>query len=787
MNKLSVTSIIKNAIVILFLSFSGSLSQAVTIQISAENFEQKLNEAIESSPAGTEIVMPKGRFDMTNELVITKAGLKIKGQGMHKTTLSFKKQKVGSQGIFGSADSLTFEDFGIEDSTGNGLKVVSAHSPTFRRIRIAWTAGSRKENGAYALYPVMSHNVLIEECEISGASDAGIYVGQSKNIIVRNNRAFENVAGIEIENSTHADVYNNEVFNNSAGILIFNLPNLPVMGGRQTRVFANKAHDNNHPNFSSPGTIIHLVPSGLGIFVMANSEVEIFKNEIYDNNLTGVAIANYHISERKITDASYDPMPRHISIYENNFSEGRFKLFSSNKMSAIIKLLTGFKTPEIIYDGIDDGTYVGEKPTEVDRLCIRKNTTREGAAVRFGNLHLDHKQSWRPWPGGPATTDLAPHDCSHATFPEIALEASPRLPAEEPAPLPETVEQKCRLTKPGVNWGATEYDCSKLSDYGLFKAAAVSTQDPNERGFLYRLNNELFTDYAEKSRFIFLPPNTQMAYRADGVMDFPVGTIISKTFSLFMADGDRQKPQQIETRLLIKIKSGWVASEYLWDLEKKEAFLFLGGAVREMRILPHGKGEPLNISYGVPNRRQCASCHVTDAEFGLGKLTPIGPKAKFLNWMPDEKHNQLAEFAQKGFLKDLPKNPFDVPTLPIWNRPETGSLDSRAKAYLEMNCAHCHNPVGPAKNTGLYLLTTVPSDTVMYGKCKPPVAAGPGTGGRSVDVMPGKADESILIYRISHSNLAVRMPQLGRSVAHTEAVDMLEEWINKMAPEKCIK
>jgi uncharacterized repeat protein (TIGR03806 family) len=450
-------------------------------------------------------------------------------------------------------------------------------------------------------------------------------------------------------------------------------------------------------------------------------------------------------------------------------------------------LLMGFKTPEIIYDGIDDGTYVGQKPTEADRLCIRNNTTREGAVVRFGNLHLDHNQKWLPWPGGPATTDLAPHDCMHATFPAIALEAPPRLPADEPAPSISTIEQKCKLTKPGVNWGAAEYDCPKLSDYGLFKDAAVSTQDPSDRGFLYRLNNELFTDYAEKARFIFLPPNTQMVYQADGVMDFPVGTIISKTFSLFMADGDRSKPQQIETRLLTKRKKGWVATEYLWDIDKKEAFLFLGGAVRDMRILPHGRGEAISITYGVPNRRQCASCHVTDSEFGLGQLKPIGPKAKFLNWMPDGQKNQLADFVEKGFLKGLPQNPADVPTLPIWHRPETGTLDARAKAYLEINCAHCHNPVGPAKNTGLYLLTNVSSDTVMYGKCKPPVAAGPGTGGRPVDVTPGKADESILIYRVDHSNLAVRMPQLGRSVAHAEAVDMLKEWINKMAPEKCVK
>lgn len=760
---------------------------AKTVQITAEKFEQKLNEAIEFSPAGTEIILPEGFFSMDNELVITKPGLTIKGQGMRKTTLSFKNQKVGSQGIFGSADNLTFEDFAIEDSAGNGLKVVSAHTVTFRRIRIAWTQGSREENGAYALYPVMSQNVLIEGCEISGASDAGIYVGQSKNIIVRNNKAFENVAGIEIENSTFADVYNNEAYNNSAGILIFNLPNLPVKGGRQTRVFANKVYDNNHHNFSTPGSIIHMVPKGLGIFVMANSEVEIFKNDIFDNHLTGIAISNYHISGRKITDLSFDPMPRHIYIYDNTLSEGRYKLFNISKMSIIFKLLLGFKTPEIIYDGIDDGTYVGSKPSEYDLLCIGANKTREGAPVRYGNLHLDNQRKWFPFPGGPATTDLAPHDCVHKLFPEIALEAPPRLPAEAAFVSHETIEKKCSKKVKGVNWAAVEYDCAKLSDYGLFKDIVDPTKNASDRGFEYKLNNELFTDYAEKNRFIFLPPGEAMDYKSESVFDFPVGTLISKTFSFYMADGDRKNQQPIETRLMIKRKSGWVASDYLWDLEKKEAYLFLGGTVKEMKIIPHNKGDAITVNYGVPNRRQCASCHATDSEFGQGQLSPIGPKAKFLNWAVALEKNQLIDFEEKKYLKGLPKNSADIPSTPIWDKPVTGSLDARAKAYLEINCAHCHNPVGPAKNTGLYLMTNVPTDTVMYGRCKPPVAAGLGSGGKLVDVKPGYADDSILIYRTSHDGLAVRMPQLGRSVAHKEAVLMLKEWINNMSPEKCVK
>lgn len=754
------------------------------IEIPVENFEQKLNEAIEFAPSGSEIIMPEGKFSMQNELVITKAGLTLRGRGMYKTTLSFKNQKIGSQGIFGAADALVFEDFGIEDSAGNGLKVVSSNSPVFRRLRIDWTQGAREQNGAYGLYPVMSKNVLIEGCEVSRASDAGIYVGQSKNIIVRNNKVFENVAGIEIENSTYADVYHNEAYNNTAGILVFNLPDLPVKGGKQTRVFENKVYDNNHFNFSTQGTIIHLVPKGLGIFIMANSEVEIFKNEITGHDLTGVAVANYYVSERKFNDPGYDPMPRHISIYENNFSEARYSLFSMNKMSLIIKLLMGFKTPEIIYDGIDDGTYVGKKATGYDRICIRNNKTNTGAAVRFANLHLDNQRKWYPFPGGPATTDLTPHDCEHAKFPEISLEPAPRILATEPAVSAEQIAKLCSQKKQGVHWAAVEFDCPKLSDYNLFESAADATVNPQNRGFQYKLNNELFTDYSEKSRFIFLPPNTQMTYQAEGPFDFPVGTVITKTFSFYLPDGSSSKLVPIETRLLLKRKSGWVASDYLWDVEKKEAYLFLGGTVKPMEILVHNR-ERAHIDYGVPNRRQCASCHVTDAEYGLGKLTPIGPKAKFLNWVAEGSENQLVEFARKGYLKGLPQQLSEVPTLPIWNKPETGSLDARTKAYLEINCAHCHNPVGPAKNTGLYLLTTVATDTAMYGRCKPPTAAGLGTGGRTADVTPGSADKSILMYRMAHNELAVRMPQLGRSVAHKEANQMVADWINQMPPEDC--
>jgi parallel beta-helix repeat protein len=771
-----------------FCLFCGSFANvalAAKIEIPAENFEQKLNEALETAPAGSEIVMPEGHFKMMNELVIAKPGITLRGKGMEKTVLSFKNQKTGSQGVFGNTDYLTFEDFAIEDSAGNGLKVVQSNSPVFRRVKITWTSGPKEENGAYGLYPVMSRNVLIEDCDVSYASDAGVYVGQSENIIVRRNKVHGNVAGIEIENSKFADVYDNHTFANTAGVLIFNLPNLPVKGGRQTRVYNNLVEGNNLKNFSTEGGIVHLVPEGVGVLVMANSEVEIFNNQIKDNRFTGVAIAHYAISEKKYDDASYDPKPKHIYIHNNKISKRRFHWFAYNRFTIIIKLLAGLRTPEIVYDGIEDGTYEGSAGTDNDRLCIQNNTTFEGEAVTYGNLHLDNQRKGYPFPGGPATYDMGPHNCTFTPFPEVVLEARPNLEKtfqqfNSAMISPQLTEKFCGKKTEGVNWAAAEYDCPKLSDYRLFANVSDPTKDGLSGGFEYKLNNELFTDYAEKSRFIFLPPGQKIDYRASGVLDLPVGSVVTKTFS-FYTEGSGGKTVPVETRLLIRRKSGWQASVYRWDNEKKEAHLFLGGEIRPMKILVHNE-RPMDIEYGIPNRRQCISCHATDLN-KRNELSLIGPKAKFLNHNLNPLtagKNQLVWMKETNRLKNLPVLS-EVPMVAVWNDPLSGSLDKRAKAYLDINCAHCHSPMGAATNTGLFLATEVPTETVEYGRCKPPVAAGFGSGGYLYDVNPGHPETSILPFRMKSNLLAARMPQLGRSVEHTEAVALINDWVSHMS------
>lgn len=736
------------------------------VHVSAQNFEVSLNEAIENAHGPTTIVMPAGRFSMSNELILDKPGLTLKGQGLKATILSFKQQKAGPQGMIGTKDQITFEDFAVEDTHGNAIKVYNSNHVTFRRVKVSWTQGARKSNGAYGLYPVLSRNVLIEGTEVSGASDAGIYVGQSVNIVVRNNRAFGNVAGIEIENSEKADVYGNVVTDNTAGILVFTLPDLIKKDGKHTRVFANKVFDNNRTNFSTKGSIINLVPKGMGVFMLAARHVEIFDNFIKGHSLSNIAIAHYAISERKVTDPTFDPMPRGIHIYSNRFRSGLITIPDGSRMNLIIKLIGGLSPKDVIYDGIDDGTYNGDAPRETDRICIRENTSNR--EFKFVNLHLDNSRPGYPYPGGPASRRVGRYECALDLIPPVTLETPTALPDPTPVPTAAEVAQACGADSAGVNWGAVEFDCPKLSDYRLFKSPQDPTRDARE-GFLYRLNNELFTDYALKDRFVFLPPGKSINYAVPYVLDFPLGTIITKTFSLQLPG--RETPKLIETRLLVRRQAGWKPLNYTWG-EDQEARLNRSGFIMPVTIRV-AKVKDLAINYHVPSLRQCASCHSID-----GRIVPIGPKAKFLNH-----DQQLQQWASAGKLTGLPIES-EIPRVPAWND-LTADVDTRAKAYLEINCSHCHNPKGNASPTGLFLQAGRPSNSVEIGYCKTPVAAGFGSGGNKFDIHPGSAKRSILYYRMGADHLAAKMPQLGRSVPHAEGNKLIEEWIDAMAPSEC--
>ncbi|MGN6279116.1 MAG: parallel beta-helix domain-containing protein, partial [Sphingomonas sp.] len=244
-------------------------------------------------------------------------------------------------------------DLTLQNSKGDALKINGTKDAVMRRVKAEWTGGPKTTNGAYGLYPVQVTNVLIEDSVVKGASDAGIYVGQSQNIIVRNNRAEGNVAGIEIENSTHADVYGNTTTGNTGGILVFNMPDLPVPGS-QTRVYNNTVTANNTPNFGAEGSAVRSVPAGSGVVVNSNDKVEIFDNKIADNQTANVIISSYFstgFDTQRGRVASYDPYPQDIYITGNTFSGGGDKPGAGfDKLAAAM----GGRLPDILWDGFTD-------------------------------------------------------------------------------------------------------------------------------------------------------------------------------------------------------------------------------------------------------------------------------------------------------------------------------------------------------------------------------------------------------------------------------------------------
>ncbi len=309
----------------------------------------------------------------------------------------------------------------------------------------------------------------------------------------------------------------------------------------------------------------------------------------------------------------------------------------------------------------------------------------------------------------------------------------------------------------------------KLSDYGFFEGT-IKELKPGPNVFPYELNSPLFSDYAKKKRFIYLPEGSEVGYHETEVLDFPAGTVLIKNF-YYTDDQLVDFGRIIETRLLIRKETDWVALPYIWNAEQTDAILEITGGRQE--VLLTGK-KPIN--YLVPNMAQCKGCHERE-----GKIEPIGPNARQLNKVISHggwSYNQLQRLKQLGFLKNLPDE--NIPKLVSWEDEKSGSLDERSRAYLEINCAHCHRVEGPAKNSGLYLMASNTNEEAI-GIMKAPVAAGKGSGNLKFDIVPGKPDESILIRRMNSSEAEVMMPELGRKLIHKEGVELIRNWIVGMA------
>ena len=358
-----------NLCFLLFFSF-GSSAETIEISPSADAYIE-IQEALILASPGDIIKLSNGVYELEDSLSIDVDGISFIGSDINKTILSFEKQQTGAQGLLITSDNVTLSDFAVVNAKGDAIKAKGVDNIKFIKVKTEWTGGPKETNGAYGLYPVESTNILIDNCVAIGASDAGIYVGQSQNIIVKNSRAEFNVAGIEIENSYFADVFNNIATNNTGGILVFDLPGLPQQGGHHVRVFNNKIINNNTDNFAPEGNIVGEVPRGTGVIVQANSLVDIFENTIEGNETINIAIVTYPYETE---DESYNPHPRNVQIYNNTFGKSGYRPdLDTGELAKMLFELSGGDMPDIFWDGVVPLSSLLSSKTKKEAVILGNN------------------------------------------------------------------------------------------------------------------------------------------------------------------------------------------------------------------------------------------------------------------------------------------------------------------------------------------------------------------------------------------------------------------------------
>ena len=385
--------------ILLFAACNFESEVADRSNVQWQNIEKDLQTALIMANDGDTINIPEGYFKFSNSLLMDeKSNVVFRGAGIDKTILSFKNQAEGAEGLkIADCKNILLEDFTIEDAAGDNIKVTDTDGITFRRVKAQWTGKVSEKNGAYALYPVLCKNVLIENCIAIGSSDAGIYVGQSDSVIIRNNEAYQNVAGIESENSNFVEIYGNIAINNTGGILVFDLPGL-TQYGENIKVYNNVVKENNYRNFAPEGNIVGVVPPGTGIMLLATRNVEVYKNEIRDNRSAGIAIISYElvsaISEEETEEANeeqagsaqrvnsnydldknYNPFPWEISIHSNVIKNDKWFATFQHDFGLLFNYTYPFNPPDIIFDG-----FIAEGKSPKDILCIDQKD------VHFVNL-----------------------------------------------------------------------------------------------------------------------------------------------------------------------------------------------------------------------------------------------------------------------------------------------------------------------------------------------------------------------------------------------------------------
>lgn len=389
------------SLLLLLLVFSCRQSEKVELNQDKiiEDGYAEIQELLIDAQPGSAILIPAGFYKINRSLSLDGiSGVTIKGEGMENTILSFLDQSSGAEGLRVTADSITLQDFTVADAKGDAIKLQDCKGVNIIGVQTIWTQGAKSTNGAYGFYPVQCEDVVIDKCEAAYASDAGIYVGQSKNVIVKNSYAHHNVAGIEIENCINSEVFNNVAENNTGGLLVFDLPDLEVVNGHTCKFYNNKVISNNFKNFAAEGNMVAIVPPGTGVILLAAKNVEVFDNEILDHKTMGIGITSFHITELPWKDERYDPFTYDVNIHDNKIERKSALPDVSKKFGKMVNLLFPGRPQDIIYDGIQREDAKGDNPMNI---CIKNNDVEN---IRFANIDAanDFKN---------ISKSLEPYDC----------------------------------------------------------------------------------------------------------------------------------------------------------------------------------------------------------------------------------------------------------------------------------------------------------------------------------------------------------------------------------------
>ena len=393
----------------------------VTLAPSSDD-QSALQGALIDAVSGDTICLKGGRFKLTGQLTLAAANVTVHGNGsasgINDTVLDFSAQESGANGLEISADHDTLDSLRIEDPKGDGVRATAVDYVTFRNVHVEWTAGPDTSNGGYGIYPVSSSHVLVEHCYVSGASDTGVYVGQSHDIIIRDNEVTGNVAGIEIENSTDAEVYRNHAHGNTGGILVFNLPGLEVKDGKRANVHDNVIEDNNLENFAPAGGIIASLPAGTGMFILASDDNELHDNTIQQHQSQGISILSWVVTLRDedgAKDREYDWFPERNNVHDNRLSDNGA---TPQGASALIAGTVGrAELADLIWDGVVNPATLGPDaaasadsdpvPPEDIRNCFTNN-----GDASFLNLDIQHD-------GQHKSTDVTQYACTPKPLPAL--------------------------------------------------------------------------------------------------------------------------------------------------------------------------------------------------------------------------------------------------------------------------------------------------------------------------------------------------------------------------------